>query len=80
VNQPPKHLRKLTKDHPLDNVIGSPSRHVSTRHQLQNEAMFCYFDDFLTSVEPKNYKEALKEAYWIEAMQEELHEFDRLEV
>ncbi|GJT33188.1 hypothetical protein Tco_0923607 [Tanacetum coccineum] len=69
-----------TKDRPLDNVIGNPSRPVSTRHQLQNEALFCYFDAFLTSVEPKNYKEALKEAYWIEAMQEDLHEFDRLKV
>ncbi|GJR08579.1 retrovirus-related pol polyprotein from transposon TNT 1-94 [Tanacetum coccineum] len=63
VNQPPEHLIKLTKDHPLDNVIRSPSRPISTRQQLQNEAMFCYFDAFLTSVEPKNYKEALKESY-----------------
>ncbi|GJY60684.1 retrovirus-related pol polyprotein from transposon TNT 1-94 [Tanacetum coccineum] len=52
-NQPPEHLRKWTKDYPLDNVIGSPSRPVSTRHQLHNEAMFCYFDAFLTSVESK---------------------------
>ncbi|GJS02164.1 hypothetical protein Tco_0318672 [Tanacetum coccineum] len=34
VNQPPKHLSKLTKDPPLDNVTGNPSRPVSTRHQL----------------------------------------------
>ncbi|GJR45249.1 retrovirus-related pol polyprotein from transposon TNT 1-94 [Tanacetum coccineum] len=80
VNQPPKHLRKWTKDHPLDNVTGNPSRPVSTRHQLQTEDMFCYFDDFLTSVEAKNYKEALKESCWIEAMQEELNEFERLKV
>ncbi|GJT94378.1 hypothetical protein Tco_1089896 [Tanacetum coccineum] len=80
INQPPELLRKWTKDHPLDNVIGSPSRPVSTRHQLQNEALFCYFDAFLTSVEPKNYKEALKESCWIEAMQEELNEFEQLEV
>ncbi|GKB08171.1 retrovirus-related pol polyprotein from transposon TNT 1-94 [Tanacetum coccineum] len=26
VNQPPEHLNKWTKDHPLDNVIGNPSR------------------------------------------------------
>ncbi|GJT97119.1 retrovirus-related pol polyprotein from transposon TNT 1-94 [Tanacetum coccineum] len=65
VNQPPEHLRKWTKDHPLDNVIGNPSRPVSTRHQLQTESMFCYFDAFLTSVEPKNYKEALKESYHV---------------
>ncbi|GJY75798.1 hypothetical protein Tco_0480914 [Tanacetum coccineum] len=38
------------------------------------------FDAFLSFVEPKNYKEALQEACWIEAMQEELNEFDRLEV
>ncbi|GKD12475.1 hypothetical protein Tco_1196882 [Tanacetum coccineum] len=75
VNQPPEHLRKWTKDHPLDNVIGIPSRPVSTRHQLQNKAMFCYFNAFLTYVEPNNYKEALKESGWIEAMQEELNEF-----
>ncbi|GJX17114.1 hypothetical protein Tco_0217946 [Tanacetum coccineum] len=31
-------------------------------------------------IEPKNYKEALTQACWIEAMQEELHEFERLEV
>ncbi|GJU61744.1 retrovirus-related pol polyprotein from transposon TNT 1-94 [Tanacetum coccineum] len=30
--------------------------------------------------EPKNYKEALTQACWIEAMQEELYEFERLEV
>ncbi|GJW38945.1 hypothetical protein Tco_0064790, partial [Tanacetum coccineum] len=29
--QPPDHLRRWTKDHPLDNIIGNPSRHVSTR-------------------------------------------------
>ncbi|GJV68420.1 retrovirus-related pol polyprotein from transposon TNT 1-94 [Tanacetum coccineum] len=68
VNQPPEHLSKWTKDHPLDNVIGSPSRPVSTRHQLQNEAMFCYFDAFFTFVEPTNYKEALKESFKLDEL------------
>nr|GFC79542.1 retrovirus-related Pol polyprotein from transposon TNT 1-94 [Tanacetum cinerariifolium] len=31
-------------------------------------------------MEPKTYKEALTQACWIEAMQEEIHEFERLEV
>nr|GEW25072.1 retrovirus-related Pol polyprotein from transposon TNT 1-94 [Tanacetum cinerariifolium] len=79
-NQPSKHINKWTKDHPLDNVIGDPSRTVSTQHQLQDEALFCYFDAFLSFVEPKSYKEALTESCWIEAMQEELNEFKRLEV
>nr|GEV46252.1 Gag-Pol polyprotein [Tanacetum cinerariifolium] len=31
-------------------------------------------------IEPKTYKEALTQACWIKAMQEEIHEFERLEV
>ncbi|GJZ79343.1 retrovirus-related pol polyprotein from transposon TNT 1-94 [Tanacetum coccineum] len=80
VNQPPEYISKWTKDHPIDNVIRDPSRPVSTQHQLQIEAMFCYFDAFLSSIEPKSYKEVLTKSYWIEAMQEELNEFERLEV
>ncbi|GJR11455.1 retrovirus-related pol polyprotein from transposon TNT 1-94 [Tanacetum coccineum] len=80
VNQPPEHNSKWTKDHPIDNVIGDPSRPVSTRHQLQTDALFYYFDAFLSSIEPKSYKEALTESCCIEAMQEELSEFERLEV
>ncbi|GKD02766.1 retrovirus-related pol polyprotein from transposon TNT 1-94 [Tanacetum coccineum] len=79
-NQPPEHINKWTKDHPIDNVIGDPSRMVSTRQQLQDKALFCYFDAFLSSVEPKSYKDALKESCWIESIQEELNEFERLEV
>nr|GEV61123.1 retrotransposon protein, putative, unclassified [Tanacetum cinerariifolium] len=52
---------------------------VSTRLQLHKQALFCYYDAFLTSVEPKTYKEALTQACWIEAMQEEHNEFKRLE-
>ncbi|GJW02554.1 retrovirus-related pol polyprotein from transposon TNT 1-94 [Tanacetum coccineum] len=75
-----EHNNKWTKDHPLENIIGALDRPVSTRLQLHEQALFCYYDAFLTSVEPKNYKEALTQACWIEAMQEELHEFERLEV
>ncbi|GJS47048.1 hypothetical protein Tco_0597169 [Tanacetum coccineum] len=56
-----EHLGKWTKDHPIANVIGDPSRSVSTRKQLQTDAMWCYFDAFLTSVEPKNFKQAMTE-------------------
>ncbi|GJV27096.1 retrovirus-related pol polyprotein from transposon TNT 1-94 [Tanacetum coccineum] len=75
-----EHVTKWTKDHPLDNIIGELERPVSTRLQLHEQALFCYYDAFLTSVEPKNYKDALTQACWIEAMQEELNEFERLEV
>ncbi|GJY57469.1 retrovirus-related pol polyprotein from transposon TNT 1-94 [Tanacetum coccineum] len=75
-----EHVNKWTKDHPLENIIGELQRPVSTRLQLHEQALLCYYDDFLTSVEPKKYKDALTQACWIEAMQEKLNEFERLEV
>ncbi|GJX66712.1 retrovirus-related pol polyprotein from transposon TNT 1-94 [Tanacetum coccineum] len=75
-----KHNSKWTKDHPLENIIGKLARPVSTRLQLHEQALFCYYDAFLTSVEPKTYKDALTQSCWIEAMQEELNEFKRLKL
>ncbi|GJX39544.1 retrovirus-related pol polyprotein from transposon TNT 1-94 [Tanacetum coccineum] len=80
LHTPFKHLGRWTKDHPIANVIGDPSRFVSTRKQLHTNAMWCYFDAFLTLVEPKNFKQAMTEPSWIDAMQIEIHEFERLEV
>ncbi|GJT20552.1 putative ribonuclease H-like domain-containing protein [Tanacetum coccineum] len=73
-------IGKWTKAHPLANVIGDPSQSVSTRKKLNTYVMWCYFDAFLTSVEPKNFKDAMLESSWIEAMQEEIHKFKRLQV
>ncbi|GJR45237.1 retrovirus-related pol polyprotein from transposon TNT 1-94 [Tanacetum coccineum] len=69
-----------TKDHPIANVIGDSSHSVFTRKQLETNAMWCYFDDFLTSVEPKNFHKKYQwiEPSWIDAMQEEIYEFKRL--
>ncbi|GKE33237.1 hypothetical protein Tco_1452559 [Tanacetum coccineum] len=75
-----EHLGKWTKNHPIANVIGDPSRSVYIKKQLQTDAMWCYFDAFLTSVEPKNFKQAMTEPSWIDAMQEEIHGIQRLEV
>ncbi|GJY07445.1 hypothetical protein Tco_0374499 [Tanacetum coccineum] len=61
---------RWTKDHPIENVIGDPSRLVSTRKQLKTDAMWCYFDAFLTSVESKNFKQAMTKPSWIDAMRE----------
>nr|GFB96235.1 retrovirus-related Pol polyprotein from transposon TNT 1-94 [Tanacetum cinerariifolium] len=76
----PHHNSKWTKDHPLHNIIGQLSRPVSTRLQLHEQSLFCYYDAFLTFVKPKTYKEALTLSCWIEAMQEELNEFECLEM
>ncbi|GJV77427.1 retrovirus-related pol polyprotein from transposon TNT 1-94 [Tanacetum coccineum] len=79
-HQVSEHNSKWTKDHPLENIIGELDRPVSTRLQLHEQALFCYYDAFLTAVEPKTYKDALTQSCWIEAMQEELNEFERLRV
>nr|GEX40634.1 hypothetical protein [Tanacetum cinerariifolium] len=72
------HNSKWTKDHPLENIIGELSRPVSTRLQLHEQVFFCYYDAFLTYVDLKTYKDALTQSCWIESMQEELNEFERL--
>ncbi|GKB21284.1 putative ribonuclease H-like domain-containing protein [Tanacetum coccineum] len=75
-----EHNSKWTKDHPLENIISELARPVSTRLQLHVQALFCYYDAFLTAVEPKTYKDALTQSCWIEAMQKELNEFECLGV
>ena len=42
-----------------------------------HEANFCLFACFLSQVEPKKVAEALKDNSWVEAMQEELLQFER---
>ncbi|GJU63123.1 hypothetical protein Tco_1244958 [Tanacetum coccineum] len=41
---------------------------VSTRLQLQTEALLCYYDALLSSSERKSYKDALTKSCWIDAM------------
>ncbi|GJY61214.1 retrovirus-related pol polyprotein from transposon TNT 1-94 [Tanacetum coccineum] len=79
-NPPIVHGQKWTKDHPLENVIGDLNRPISTRRQLKTDVMWCFFNEFLENVEPKNFKEAVQYHCWIDAMQEETHEFKRLPV
>nr|GEY34300.1 hypothetical protein [Tanacetum cinerariifolium] len=75
---PSKH--RWTKDHPLEQVIGNPSQFVRTRRQLESDAEMCMFALTVSRTEPKNIKEAMTDSAWIESMQEELHQFDRLDV
>jgi hypothetical protein len=78
--QPHEHLRKWTNDHPIDNIIGNPSRPVSTRKQLATDALWCFFNSVLSKAEPKDFKEAMTKNSWFTAMVDEIHEFDRPEV
>nr|GEW11701.1 hypothetical protein [Tanacetum cinerariifolium] len=71
---------RWTKDHPLEQVIGNLSQSVRTRRQLESNAEMCMFALTVSRTEPKNIKETMADSAWIESMQEELHQFDRLDV
>nr|GFC26492.1 hypothetical protein [Tanacetum cinerariifolium] len=71
---------RWTKDHPIEQVIRNPSQSVRTRRQLESNAEMCMFALTVSRTEPKNIKEAMADSAWIETMQEELHQFDRLDV
>nr|GFC48226.1 Gag-Pol polyprotein [Tanacetum cinerariifolium] len=71
---------RWTKDHPLEQVIGNPSQSIRTRRQLESDAEMCMFALTVSRTEPKNIKEAMADSAWIESMQEELHQFDRLDI
>nr|GFC67921.1 hypothetical protein [Tanacetum cinerariifolium] len=75
--QPYPHEKRWTKGHPLHKIIGDPKSSVRTRGQLAN---LCLFSCLLSSIEPANVAEALKDADWVSAMQEELDQFARLKV
>nr|GEW90003.1 retrovirus-related Pol polyprotein from transposon TNT 1-94 [Tanacetum cinerariifolium] len=67
-------------DHPLEQVIRNPSQSVRTRRQLESDTEMCMFALTVCQTKPKNIKEAMADSAWIESMQEELYQFDRLDV
>nr|GFA61647.1 integrase, catalytic region, zinc finger, CCHC-type, peptidase aspartic, catalytic [Tanacetum cinerariifolium] len=69
-----------TKYHPLEQVIVNPSQSVRTRRQLESDGEMCMFALTVSRTELKNIKEAMADYAWIKAIQEELHQFDRLDV
>nr|GFA13672.1 retrovirus-related Pol polyprotein from transposon TNT 1-94 [Tanacetum cinerariifolium] len=69
-----------TKDHPLEKVIGEPSRPVLTRNQLRSGGDMCIYALSVSNMEPKNVKEAMTDLAWIDSMQKELLQFKRLDV
>nr|GEY94391.1 retrovirus-related Pol polyprotein from transposon TNT 1-94 [Tanacetum cinerariifolium] len=67
-----------SSSHNIEQVRGNPSRPVQTRRQLATDLKICMYALTMSTAEPKNIKEAMADSAWIEAMQDELHQFDRL--
>ena len=53
-----KHGR-ISKDHPIDQIIGSPSKGVRTRSK---HASFCEHYSFVSCIEPTSIEEALEDS------------------
>ncbi|GKB95935.1 retrovirus-related pol polyprotein from transposon TNT 1-94 [Tanacetum coccineum] len=77
--QPHNSEYRWTKDRPLEQVRGNLSKLVQTRRQLATDSEMCMFALTVSKAEPKTIKESMADSVWIEAMQEELHQFDRLQ-
>ncbi|KAI3775882.1 hypothetical protein L1987_45639 [Smallanthus sonchifolius] len=82
---------KELKDHPVMNIIGNLHDGVKTRSLVDNTCLYtcikdsgvlddCSHSCFISQVELKNVEIALNDNNWIEAMQEELAQFDKLKV
>jgi hypothetical protein len=69
---------QISKDHPIDQIIGSPSKGVSTRSKRQSSFVEHY--SFVSFVELMCVEEALKNLDWLLALHEELNIFTRNDV
>nr|GFC65943.1 putative RNA-directed DNA polymerase [Tanacetum cinerariifolium] len=68
------------QDDEFTNPFCAPAQEVaeSSSHNINPE--MCIFTLNVSTAESKNIKEAMADSAWIEAMQEELYQFDRLQV
>nr|GEW40412.1 retrovirus-related Pol polyprotein from transposon TNT 1-94 [Tanacetum cinerariifolium] len=57
-----------------------PLRPVLTRNQLRSDGDMCMYALSVSTMEPKNVKDAITDPAWIDSMQEELLQFKRLNV
>nr|GEW48356.1 hypothetical protein [Tanacetum cinerariifolium] len=59
--------------------LGNSNVPTFNQPQLATDPKMCMYALTVSTVEPKNIKEAMADSAWIEAMQKELHQFDRLQ-
>lgn len=67
---------KHASSHPMENIISDPSQRIQTQSSLR----FMSGNAFLSLVEPKSFKEAEVDEFWMITMQEELNQFTRNQV
>ncbi|GKE09653.1 retrovirus-related pol polyprotein from transposon TNT 1-94 [Tanacetum coccineum] len=60
--------------------MGDPLKPLWTRRQLRIDAKMYIYALSVSTIEPRNVKEAMSDTGWIEAMQEELHQFKQIDL
>lgn len=85
-NSYPRPQDSWTKSNTIElvNIIGEPTEGMLKRSMAAKlkvaSANVCLYVDFLSEIEPKNVKEAFKYESWVQAMRDELEQFDRNDV
>ena len=70
------HLLHVQKNHLSSSIIGDPSARITTRKKDKiNYAKMIVNICYTSSIEPTSLNKALKDEFWINAMQEELLQF-----
>ncbi|GKE10145.1 gag-pol polyprotein [Tanacetum coccineum] len=71
---------RWTKNHPIEQVIGDPSKPVMIRSRFHTDVEICMYALTVITIEQKNIKEDMLDHNWIESMQEDLNQFKHLDV
>ncbi|KAJ0888369.1 putative RNA-directed DNA polymerase [Helianthus annuus] len=69
----------VQRNHPIENVIGPVNAGILTRSQ-SGTINTCLYSCYLSQIEPKTIDIALQEPGWVDAMHEELNQFEKLGV
>ncbi|GKG07108.1 hypothetical protein Tco_0330077, partial [Tanacetum coccineum] len=62
------------------NPFCTPVQEIAESSSRMIDPEMCMFALTVSIIEPKNIKDAMADSEWIEAIWEELHQFDRLQV
>jgi hypothetical protein len=71
----PRVHQAIQRYHPVNSILCDIQKGVTTRSRV---AHFCEHYSFVSSVEPYRIEDALRDPYWVMAMQEELSNFTRM--
>jgi hypothetical protein len=75
----PRVRARIDKNHPVEQILGDIQSRRITRSKSRL-ANFCEHYPLISSVEPLKVEEALKDPDWVNAMHEELYNFERNQV